>query len=607
MTRYPSVCIPKSAICEQFSETLKAMNPCNPIRLSLFWRLLLITIGLLIALLWALTAIQIKAQHDISNKALAQKTQLMREQRLNQGQILGEILAQEIENDLAVLRFSAVSIRLQQTASRYPIDYAMLMAQDGIVHAHTRDRSLELAILSAPEDRYAMIQTQLSSQEYTQGSVQYLEVIVPIRISTKPWGVLRLGFALTQLQAAIAQSQEDSNNTLKITLMRSLFSAILLGLMGTVLMGIMARRISQPLATLTQWADHIAAGEMDYEVPHLTHRHDEVGVLANAFAKMTHNLQQSRAQLEDTNQSLEQKVADRTLDLQQAVDKITAAHEALQQSQERLVQVETMAALGQLVAGVAHEINTPLGVAVTVASHLATITEETTEAVTSTGLTRSQFTDYLADASESSRLLLNNLQAADRMVKSFKTVATDQTSQECRRFNVMAYLNEVVSSLKPSFKKTSHQITIEGDTTLEIESYPGALAQVVTNLLMNSLHHAYLPNTSGTLSIQVSRQVSRQETGVLLCYWDDGQGIAPEHLPKIFDPFFTTKRGQGGTGLGLHIVFNTVNLTLKGTIRCESIVGKGTMFLIQLPFSIANQTNQTNQTNQDMEPHNAGV
>jgi signal transduction histidine kinase len=279
--------------------------------------------------------------------------------------------------------------------------------------------------------------------------------------------------------------------------------------------------------------------------------------------------------LQEFNQNLEQLVGDRTQELSNTLDALKAA-------QSQLVESEKMASLGGLVAGVAHEINTPIGVGVTVASALAEHTIEFASTYKSGKMKRSELEEFLDIATQSSNSLLTNLNQAAALIQSFKEVAVDRSSEERRTFIVRDYLDEILIQLKPKWRNSKHSIEIKGDTKIAIDSYPGALSQVVTNLLMNSLIHAYEPGESGQLVFDWQQEGDR----LRLEYSDDGKGIPPENLSKIFEPFFTTKRGQGGSGLGLHIVYNLVTQKLLGEVECKSKVGVGTKFIIKLPVQI---------------------
>jgi signal transduction histidine kinase len=252
----------------------------------------------------------------------------------------------------------------------------------------------------------------------------------------------------------------------------------------------------------------------------------------------------------------------------------------LRTTQNQLLEFEKMAALGNLVAGVAHEINTPIGISVTAASVLS---EDATDFLTiykSGKMKRADLETFLDTAKESSSMILANLKRAADLVQSFKQVAVDQSSESQRCFYLKEYLEEIILSLIGNLKRTKHRIEITGDTNLTLNSYPGTLSQIVTNLVMNSLIHAYAEKEAGQIQIDFKQEGEQ----LILQYSDDGQGIKPENINQIFDPFFTTNRSQGSTGLGLHIVYNLITQKLRGTIQCESQVGMGTKFTLKLPI-----------------------
>jgi len=275
------------------------------------------------------------------------------------------------------------------------------------------------------------------------------------------------------------------------------------------------------------------------------------------------------------SQNLEQLVEQRTQELSQTL-------ENLKMTQSKLVESEKMAALGGLVAGIAHEINTPIGIGVTAASLLAEKTTAFLKTYQGGKMKRSELEKFLDTAIQSSSMVLSNLERAAELIQSFKQVAVDQSSEERRTFKIKAYLEEILLSLRPKLKKTNHTVAVYGDENLTLNSYPGALSQIVTNLIMNSLVHAYRLEDSGQICFSFYQTGER----LMLEYADDGQGIDSENLSKIFDPFFTTKRGHGGSGLGLHIIYNLVTQRLQGSLHCESDIGRGTTFFIELPMKI---------------------
>ncbi|WP_448207128.1 trifunctional serine/threonine-protein kinase/ATP-binding protein/sensor histidine kinase [Azospirillum sp. sgz302134] len=287
------------------------------------------------------------------------------------------------------------------------------------------------------------------------------------------------------------------------------------------------------------------------------------------------------------NRTLEAQVADRTRALSEqsevlrrTLDEVSAAHARLQETQQQLVQAEKMAALGQLVAGVAHEINTPLGVALTAASYLSDETHRITKGVEAGKLRRAEFDAYTATAIDSTSLLLANIRRAADLVQGFKQVAADQTSDERRVFTLHDWIGDLVLSLRPMWQKPGHKLAVECPEGIELDNYPGALAQILTNLISNTLVHGFETGHAGHMAITVTEP---DPESVEIAYSDDGRGIAADNLPNIFDPFFTTRRPQGSTGLGLHIVYNLVAQRMGGTIKVASEEGAGVTFTFRFP------------------------
>lgn len=283
---------------------------------------------------------------------------------------------------------------------------------------------------------------------------------------------------------------------------------------------------------------------------------DEIGHLAESFNNMASTLQLY-------SETMEAIVEERT---------------------KELVQSEKMASLGGLVAGIAHEINTPVGIAVTASSHLLKKTGDFTELYKNNLMKRSDLDGYIEVADESTQLILNNLEKASSLIQSFKQVAVDQSSEEKRTFRIKEYIEDVLVSLKPKLKRHNHNITIESDDNIEIDSFPGAFSQIVTNLVINSLIHAFDDGQNGNIKFAIKKD----KYNLTIVYSDDGKGIPKENVKKIFEPFFTTKRNQGGSGLGMHIIYNIVTQKLSGKIDCETGVNKGVVFTITIPLYAQN-------------------
>jgi signal transduction histidine kinase len=249
------------------------------------------------------------------------------------------------------------------------------------------------------------------------------------------------------------------------------------------------------------------------------------------------------------------------------------------ETQATIMRQEKMAALGGLVAGVAHEINTPVGIGLTAASHLEEKVNDFKRLYTSGQVKRADMDSFIATAAEVSTALLTNLRRAADLVRSFKQVAVDQSSEQRRVFGMREYLDEILLSLQPQFKRTKHVIAVECPDDLILNSYPGALSQILTNLLLNSLIHGFEFKPEGRIDISAS--VVNGE--MALYYRDNGKGMSEEEASRIFEPFFTTKRGNGGSGLGMHVVYNLVTQTLNGDIECVTAPDQGVLFVIRLP------------------------
>lgn len=258
-----------------------------------------------------------------------------------------------------------------------------------------------------------------------------------------------------------------------------------------------------------------------------------------------------------------------------------AFDQAHREARHQLVEAEKMAALGNLVAGVAHELNTPVGVSITAASTLGERTGEITRSLAGKTLTQSELGRFLEATHTLSDMLLANLQRAADLIQSFKQVAVDRASERQRPIGLRHYLGQVLHSLQPALRRPFVTVELDVPDDITLDTYPGALAQIVTNLVLNAVVHGFDGRDAGRVALSARREDDR----LILYAADDGAGIAPEHLPRIFEPFFTTRRDRGSSGLGLHIVYNLVTQRLGGEIRCDSFPGHGARFTIDLPVA----------------------
>lgn len=256
--------------------------------------------------------------------------------------------------------------------------------------------------------------------------------------------------------------------------------------------------------------------------------------------------------------------------------------ERIMHTQKSLMESEKMAALGRLVAGLAHEINTPIGIGVTLASHIEVETEAVHKAYKEETLSRTELEGFLKEQKSAADLLGKTMSKASDLVQSFKRVAVDQSVDEEKEFEVCEYIQEIINSLKTELKRKSITVVLEFKEEIFIVGYASALYQIILNLVMNSLIHGFDDKDNGEIKIKVEK-LETEDSKVRITYHDNGKGISKEHIDKIYEPFYTTKRTEGGTGLGLAIIYNIVDQRLDGNIFCESDGINGTTFIIEIP------------------------
>jgi len=287
--------------------------------------------------------------------------------------------------------------------------------------------------------------------------------------------------------------------------------------------------------------------------------------------------------LKSLNASLEQRVAQRTADLE-------AANQHLQEERQRAIETEKMASLGRMVAGFAHEVNTPIGIAVGAVSHIAETANSFERLLQGDEVSEQQIAGSLAALTESSALAMSNLQRAASLVQSFKRTAIDQVSEIQRDFSLAQLIDDVILTLRPLFRGAHIVFDITCSPTLRLRAIPGAWTQILTNLCTNAHRPAFGDGKrAGVIRIEVRYEPSH----VVLSFRDNGAGMEPEHVVKVFEPFFTTRRNDGGSGLGLYICYNLATQTLGGALQCNSIPGRGTEFLLSVPSLVVSEQEAT--------------
>lgn len=328
---------------------------------------------------------------------------------------------------------------------------------------------------------------------------------------------------------------------------------------------------------------------------------DSFNLLINKLIEYKDNLELAQSELVDANirldkqnLDLEQEVTKKTSTLSQANQELALQKEELieserelrhslaqlTQTQNQLVQSEKMASLGSLVAGISHEINTPVGIGVTAVTYLSECVEQLSKEINDKTLTQTKMQTFISDANHSCELLTSNLNKASQLIQSFKDIAVDQTSEAIRDVNLVSYLNEVITSLQPKLKRTEHKVEVFGDEDIVLHCRAGALSQMFTNLILNSIVHAFDGIEQGVMTFTFKTN----EDTVYISYKDNGNGISEENLVMLFEPFFTTKRGQGGSGLGTHILYNIVTQSFGGEITAQSAPNEGLEYKINFPI-----------------------
>ncbi|WP_317204195.1 ATP-binding protein [Janthinobacterium sp.] len=288
----------------------------------------------------------------------------------------------------------------------------------------------------------------------------------------------------------------------------------------------------------------------------------------------------AKGALRELNISLESRVQERSAALERANLDLSEALDSLQRTQHDLLAAEKMASLGSLVAGIAHELNTPIGNSLLASTTLSDRVQEFDRVVVAGALRRSALTAHLDEVRQAAGLIAGSLQKAANLIASFKQVAVDQTNDQRRGFDLLLVLQDTLATYLPRLRRARCAATLDIPAGLTMDSYPGSLYQVINNLINNSLVHAFEGRASGAISMRASVQDDGQ---IALLFGDDGRGMSDEVLRHVFDPFFTTKMGQGGTGLGMNIVYNIVTGVLGGRINITTAPEQGTTIRIVVP------------------------
>jgi signal transduction histidine kinase len=366
-----------------------------------------------------------------------------------------------------------------------------------------------------------------------------------------------------QMKLREQQAQGSFDHTLADIYQHVALVAVLFLTLIVVIGALITRSIILPLKEIMATMNAVVAERYDQPIAG-TQAKDEIGEMARAVAVFRENAIAKR-QAEN--------------ELRASKERAEKALEDLREAQQNLIAAEKLAALGGLVAGVAHEVNNPIGISLTVASSFARRCDDFAREVDAGPLRRSRLEEFLDGGRDAANQLVANLQRAGELVQSFKQVAVDRSHAERRQFDLRESTDQIIASLRPVLKKSHVALIVEVPVGITMESYPGSYGQVLTNLFLNSVIHAFPNGRAGSIIVE-ARQV-RDDVDIFVS--DDGIGMSEEIQRRALDPFFTTRRNEGGTGLGLHIIFNLVTQQLGGRLTFESRPGWGTRFRISVP------------------------
>jgi len=458
-------------------------------------------------------------------------------------------------------------------ANAYYLSVASASAEDARRNAEAIERSIPVMTDLAENDlqRLALQRLLQRTRDLRAGLANLSEQVASrtelLRNSIDASQADAIG-AIDELSVKMRQREQRAQETFDRTLsnISSRVLSIAVMFLGIILAAgvVIALSIRLPLQQIMTSMRAIMNGDYKREVVG-TRARDEVGAMARAVEVFRDNaIAKQKAEEE----------------LRASKEKAEAALLELNTTQQNLIDAERLAALGGLVAGVAHEVNNPIGISLTVASSFARRTEAFQAELNSNQLRRSKLDEFVNSSRDAAQQLVANLHRAGELIQSFKQVAVDRSHAERRQFALAEATDQIVASLRPVLKKSAIQLSVDVPEGLLIDGYPGAYGQILTNLFLNAANHAFAGGRSGTISISAR---PRGNDDVEIIFADDGAGMTPEVQRQAFDPFFTTRRNEGGTGLGLHIVYNLVTQQLGGRILLESRPGQGTTFRIIMP------------------------
>ena len=509
-------------------------------------------------LTWRITGVMVLLLFGVCSWMIYWDNQHLKQHAVNHARAIADVLSQHF-----------VKIVLMDSMESATDTVDALNHLDDVLNAYLYNTDGEVVFSFTRAGVERIPPPQLDQTEKTAFNAQFLHLVLPLSYQETPFATLYIRLSTRDIDALLTQ------HMIRYSLLFPMVAALSL-----LLASWLQRTISKPILHLSDLIGRVSR-EKDFSLRAYSWEKNEIATLFSGFNELLETVQlankmsaDAEHKLMQAHDQLEHRVIERT--------------EALHESQHQLIQSEKMAALGGLVAGVAHEINTPVGIGVTAASHLSDEMDTLEQQFSDNTLSKSQLHEFLTSGREMCDVLLKNMRRASDLVKSFKQVAVDQSCGEERSFYLKEYIREILLSLHPKIKKTKHKINLICADSIKITNYPGALSQIVTNLITNSLIHGFRYKVEGTITIDIMQE----NQDIHLRYQDDGVGIPKLNIMKIYEPFYTTNRMAGSTGLGMHIVSGLVLNTLRGSITCESDADHGVEFLIDFPMNLGSDAQE---------------
>lgn len=506
----------------------------------------------------------------ISHLAIDDAKKDLEQNAFNWSNVIAAQSIEFLEKDLDQLLELSLKVFSQVTIINYIHIYKIQTSPPNIGYFTSYNKGSSYPSIPAKTDDIERLQN-------TTHSDNFIELITPIHKNNQI-----IGYVYLQID-----NQKLTLMTNKILFATAFVIACCI-LFSIVFIIRLLRKITEPIKSVTRTVQHVYQSK-EYHTRCGPEPYKEVEILAknlNILLTRTEvRFNKLKAKEQETlliNQALKDKVDIRSNALKESNQELLTTLEKLHQFQGQLVESEKMASLGDMVAGVAHEVNTPIGLGVTASTLLLDRINELKDAFENKTLKSSQLKKFLSEGQENVSIIYRNLNRAADLISSFKKVAVDQSTEEDRQFDVKQMVNDVLLTLAPQLKKTSITIDVHCPENLVVTSKPGPINQILINLTLNSLLHAFEGINDGIITISIM-SLSGQ---LNITYSDNGNGVDPSIKNKIFDPFITTKRGSGGSGLGLHLVYNLVTQALGGHIQLESELNQGAVFEINFPVKI---------------------